>query len=157
MSGPIVVTIPGAKLLSSELSKNARIDRFTKARVTKMHRQGANVVVATTMGALPGYRCTTRGTYKDGLPIWRVNPAPAVRSVTLTRICPVTHFADGDNASTLLSAVRDGLADAIQVNDKVMVPNPTGKRLAPGQIGITYEQIAGDWGVRITIERAAPR
>jgi hypothetical protein len=152
MSGPIVVIIPGAKLLSSELSKNARIDRFTKARITRKHRQGTNGVVARAMGALPGYRCATRGAYKDGSPIWRVEPAPAVRSVTLTRICPPARFADGDNVSTLLSAIRDGLADAIQVNDKVMVPNPTGKALDPGQIGITYEQIAGAWGVRITIE-----
>lgn len=154
MSGPIVVTIPGAKLLSSELSKNARIDRWTKARITKSHRQGANVAAVKTMGALPGYSCTTRGAYKDGSPIWRVHPTPAVRSITLTRICPAEHFADGDNASTLLSPIRDGLADAIQVNDKVMVPNPTGKALDAAQIAITYEQIAGDWGVRITIEPA---
>ena len=154
MTAPIVINIHGAKLLSKELSKNARIHPLKKARVVKRHRVGANAkTVAAIVHKVPRMRPKSLPnglvalTY-DGNPI-------SVRSVTLARICPTRYFADsGDNANNILSPIRDGVADALGVNDKVFVDNPTELDIQNGKIGIRYEQIDGPWGVRITIEPA---
>lgn len=155
MTSPIVINIHGAKLLSSELSKNARIDPRAKSKITSRHRIGANGATVKAICAASKYTPMATGKIIGGKPVFaayhRDGPFP-VRSVTLTRICPTRYMSDGDNASTLLSATRDGVADALGVNDKVFVDNPTEEQLQNGKIGIRYEQIDGPWGVRITIE-----
>lgn len=146
----IVIDIPGAKLLSSELSKNARIDPRKKAGITAKHRSGANIAVVKRIHELrlaePMLNLATRPSSLFTHPLLKA------RSVVLTRICPERHMADGDNASTLLSATRDGVADALGVNDKVFVDNPTDEQIQAGAIALGYDQIVGTWGIRITIE-----
>lgn len=152
---PIIINIPGAKLLSSKLSKNERTHRFAKAAETRLHREGANAAVSKALGAVPGYRSMLNGLYPSGEPRFIVRPSFKTALVVLSRLCPRRYFADdGDNAATLLSATRDGVADALGINDKVFKVNPTESDIQSGRIAIRYEQIDGDWGVRIIIEPA---
>lgn len=151
MSGPIVVTIPGARLLSSRSSGNNRLHPHARAKEARTHRQGANAHAAKALGALPGVSM-----FLEETGVFRPSPScrPRVRSVTLARLCPARYFCDQDNLRALFKATLDGVADALGVNDKVFTDNPIEARLNTGWIAITYEQIAGDWGVRITIEPA---
>lgn len=160
MSGPIVVNIPGAKLLSSKGSgANRRGHWGGHAKDTASHRAGVNSSTAKAIAAYWGgffvellhrkkkpqhYYAARRG-----------GEFLQARRVTITRICPEQYFADGgDNLKSLCKPVLDGVADALGVNDKVFDANPTEKQIQTGWIALTHEQIAGDWGVRITIEPA---
>jgi hypothetical protein len=158
MTAPIVVNIPGAKLLSKELSKNARIHPLKKARITAKHRTGTNGRVVCELVDHDPVVISRLRTRDDGRPCFTAYTLAGelyrAGRVTLARIAPKRYSADGDNLQTLLSSIRDGLADALGVNDKVFVTNPTEEQRNAGAIGIEYHQIDGPWGVRITIEPA---
>lgn len=157
LTSPIIINIHihGAKLLSTELSKNARIDPRKKARITAKHRAGANgrvvcelvdrdpMVISRLRARPDGRRCFTAYTLAGAL--------YQARHVTIARIAPARYSADGDNLQTLLSSVRDGTADALGVNDKTFVLSPPGSPVQSGCIGVWYDQICGPWGIRITI------
>lgn len=167
MTSPIVITIPGAKLLSSRGSgSNARQHHHARGREVAEHRQGANYrTVEALCRAIPGVRAEVLRWTDKGLVLmarsYRFASQPAdaalvkVRSVAFARLCPKRFFCDGaDNLRALFKATLDGVADALGVNDKVFVDNPTESDIQSGKIAIRYEQIDSAWGVRITIEPA---
>jgi hypothetical protein len=151
-SSPIVVNIPGAKLLSSKgAGANCSDHRMVKAKEKKRQRRGANARVLQAYQALGylGFLAVNRSMFarhaKTGKP-------PPVARVLFTRICPKRHFCDeGDNLSSLFKPTRDGTADALGVDDNLFVPTHPSMPVQYGKIGVWYEQIDGDWGVSITV------
>jgi hypothetical protein len=150
---PIVINIPGAKLLSSRGSgSNGRQHHHARARDVKLQREGTwgQVLLRLGMNGFPFVEGPSAKIASNGM-----GGRFKARSVTLTRICPKRYHCDSaDNLRALFKATLDGVADALGVNDNVFVDNPTEYDIQNGRIGIRYEQIAGPWGVRITIEPA---
>lgn len=155
MTSPIVVNLPGVKLLSSSGSgANGRQHHHAKSRETRSNREGANLNVAKALMD-SGHSIVPDGRYKSGAIMFVANVSFAARRVTMTRVCPRRYFCDGaDNLRSLFKATLDGVADALGVNDKVFADNPTESDIQSGKIGITYKQIDGPWGLRIEIEPA---
>lgn len=165
MTSPIVINIPGAKLLSSRGSGgNGRQHRFAKAHEVKQHRHGAMMSTVEAIVRVPGYAANVVR-HARSIEDWVISARRIgthdpfrVRLVILSRVCPRRYFCDGaDNLRALFKATLDGVSDALGVNDKVFVDNPTESDIQNGKIAIRYEQIDGAWGVRITIEPAGIR
>lgn len=101
---------------------NAREHWSKKAARARDHRGAARLVVASNK-------------WKT----WADHPL----TVTLTRVAP--RMLDSDNLSSAFKALRDGVADALGVNDN------------DGRISWRYDQQRGrikEYAVRITIEAA---
>jgi hypothetical protein len=116
---------------------NQREHWGAKARRVKKHRQGAALITRAALGTL-----------RRRFPLVRADAlSPAV--VTLTRIIGLRGrpLDAGDNRPTAFKAVRDGIADALQVNDG----DETRVRweYAP-------EERGADWAIRIRIEKRGP-
>jgi len=106
----LVATLP----MRLPSTANLREHWGAKAKRASEHRSAARMVL---------------GTRARGL-------VPAI--VTLTRVAP--RRLDDDNLATAFKNVRDGVADAIGVDDR----DP--------RISWRYDQTAGDYAVRISIE-----
>ena len=171
VTSPIVINIPGAKLLSSRGSgSNGRQHRHAKSRDVAEQRAGADAHAVAALCKVPEYQAEIARWTGGAKPTLSSRPIlvakihgagrttlvdtlfPAKR-VTLTRLCPKRYFCDGaDNLRALFKATLDGVSDALGVNDKVFVDNPTDEQIQAGAIAIRYDQIVGPWGIRITIE-----
>lgn len=154
---PLIITIPGVRILSSKLSKNARGHWGGASREAREHRHGANVQTAKGIANMvPGYVVEHWHRPKPPTPVlvariygagrceWYDHVYPA-RKVTLHRWVPNERWmADSDNLSTLFKPVRDGVADALGIDDK--------DKTIGGRVAWAYSQERDPWGIRITIE-----
>lgn len=162
---PIVVDIPGARILSSSGSgSNGRQHWAAKGREVEAHRTGANVAVVKAIQAhADGYKAEVYKRSAKGTPlslIARIHGAgrathedtiyPA-RRVTLTRIHPKGRPVrdEDDNLRAAFKGTKDGVADALGLDDA--------SRNQGGRIEWVYNQIVGPWGIRITIETDGSR
>ena len=150
---PIVVNIPGARILSSSGSgSNGRQHWAAKAREVAEHRAGAAV---WTCNAITSARLGYAGYFSDliinntSIPVARHERTQALypaRRVTLTRIHPKGRPVrdEDDNLHAAFKGTKDGVADALGLDDA--------SRNQGGRIEWVYNQIVGPWGIRITIE-----
>jgi hypothetical protein len=81
------------------LSPNARCHWTAKARHTKTHRNQAKLVALSALGG---------------------QSAPAFSGYTLTFFFPDARRRDDDNAAAACKAYRDGIADALRVDDHTL-------------------------------------
>ncbi len=81
-------------------TSNRREHWATRAKRTKAHRDGVKLALGAEWRRV-GLRAFAKGTYRV--------------VVTLARIAP--RFFDDDGVVTSLKAVRDGVADALGIND----------------------------------------
>jgi crossover junction endodeoxyribonuclease RusA len=91
------------------LSPNARSHWRAKAKQTKVHRHRAKVI---TLAALGG------------------QPAPQIRSYTLLFYFPDLRHRDDDNAGASFKAYRDGIADALRIDDHRLTMSASPQMLA---------------------------
>lgn len=66
-------------------------------------------------------------------------PLRPVLTVTLTRVAPGNQLLDNDGLVTSLKGARDGVADALHVDDKTKL------------IRWAYSQRKGDWGIEVEV------
>lgn len=119
-----------------ELSANVRVHHMKKSPITRAHRQRA---FFATLEALTGKPQPKRILLKDravlGIPpkgkisikdYHRVStlisptPPPIYTGYTLTFYHPTTRGRDDDNAGHSAKAYRDGLADALRIDDSTL-------------------------------------
>jgi hypothetical protein len=150
---PIVVDIPGARILSSSGSgSNGRQHWAAKGGEVADHRVGAAVWTCNAItSARLGYACYPSGRVIDNtvIPVARHGRTHALypaRRVTLTRIHPKGRPIrdEDDNLRAAFKGTKDGVADALGLDDA--------SRNQGGRIEWIYNQIVGPWGIRITIE-----
>lgn len=131
---PIILDLP---LPARELSPNLRVHFAVKAPITRKHREAA---FFATLRQITGKRdLPTRILQKDvhrmGLPPIRntgfylqlarlLTPAgtsvPLVTGYTLTFYLPDARNRDDDNLAAACKAYRDGIADALQMDDSAL-------------------------------------
>lgn len=124
-------------LPARELSPNLRVHFAKKAPITRAHRERA---FFATLGQIAGKRdLPTRILHKDqqrlGLPAVRntafyhqlarlLTPAgttiPRITGYTLTFYLPDARSRDDDNLAAACKAYRDGIADALQIDDSTL-------------------------------------
>lgn len=90
------ITLP---IPSKMLSPNARTHRWDRARVTKAHRQRSKVLTLQAIG---------------------LDPTPTFSGYTLAFFWPDKRRRDDDNAQASCKAYRDGIADALGVDDHTL-------------------------------------
>jgi crossover junction endodeoxyribonuclease RusA len=89
----MTITLP---LPSAKLSPNARISRFAKAKLVKLHRERAKII---TRSLLPA------------------ESRPHFTRYTLTFYFSTNRQRDDDNWSAACKSYRDGIADALGIDD----------------------------------------
>lgn len=85
-----------------QVSPNGRGHWRTKAKHVKEHRARARVATRAALG---------EHYHAKGLPV------PAFVGYTLAHFFPTVRFRDDDNADGACKAYRDGIAEALQVDD----------------------------------------
>lgn len=141
---------------SSPIARNAHV----QAQRTKANTELCAELQALG-GALRPIWTSKSGKLTRFVALRRGAPFPFAR-VTLVRLAPVPLVDASESLPSALSAVRDGVADALGVDDAELLPawgadgEPARK---PGAIEWAYEQRRGgergaadEWGVRIVIE-----
>lgn len=150
---PIVVNIPGARILSSSGSgSNGRQHWTAKSGEVESHRTGANGQVAAAILRSASGAYVIKAKWRDnGSFICMTAEGPGgscypARRVTLTRIHPKGRPIrdEDDNLRAAFKGTKDGVADALGLDDA--------SRNQGGRIEWVYNQIVGPWGIRITIE-----
>lgn len=117
---------------------NQREHWGSKARRVKAQRQGATIITRAALNKLG----------RHILPLELPNEPLLPATVTLTRIIGLRgrKLDADDNRNTAFKAVRDGIADALQVDDG-----------DEGLVRWKYEEEKGsEWAVRIRIEKREP-
>ena len=155
----IVVNIPGAMLLSSRGSgANSRQHDIARGIEKAKHRAGANGLVVKALCAADAGIWPHRRIEKSRV-VWTAKNQHTgslflAERILFSRLCPKQYFCDSDNLSSLFKATRDGVADALGVDDALFEVTHPSMPVQSGTIGCWYEQIDCAWGVRITIEPA---
>lgn len=119
------ITIPGD--LPPELSPNARPNRYAKARIVKQVREMA---MLATLGSLDCHAI-------------RAAIAPPVTVSYTVGWGKGRKQVDDDNGAASCKAIRDGIADALGINDKHLITGTFAQERDPAKVG--YVRVDLEW------------
>jgi crossover junction endodeoxyribonuclease RusA len=99
----IVLPIPDRRISPNAQRGQSKFAAFKKSRLVKVHRTRARLLTLEAIGHL--YLAQGR-------------PVPAFTGYTLAHFFPSAAWRDDDNADAACKAYRDGIADALGMDDR---------------------------------------
>jgi hypothetical protein len=99
----IVLPIPDRRISPNAQRGHSKFAAFKKSRLVKLHRTRARLLTLEAIGPL--YHARGRN-------------VPAFTGYTLAHFFPTAAWRDDDNADAACKAYRDGIADALGIDDR---------------------------------------
>jgi hypothetical protein len=99
----ILLPIPDRRISPNACRGQSKFAAFKKSRLVKLHRTRARLLTLEAIGTL--YHAQGR-------------PVPAFTGYTLAHYFPTAAWRDDDNADAACKAYRDGIADALGIDDR---------------------------------------